>query len=416
MPALAGGPPATPLRLADVLEAARQANPAVHAARERARAAAAVPARSAAYDDPVVSWESWNIPRSFAIDRADNNIVRLSQRVPFPGKRTLAGRMAEREAEAGSREADGVALDVAAAVKRAFWDLWKAHQAHRILARTRTLTARHVGVTTERYATSEAPQTDVLRAQIELTHAVSRLTTQEFTIEGARAELNALLSRPPGDPLGVPEDPPPARLGRDPDTLAELGLATRPELAAQAALVEREARGLELARRGYLPDFEFSFGRFVNSGSDDGFGAIASMTIPLAYKSKYDAGVEEASAKLSAAQADLRRLQDQVRREVRQAWLRCRAALLEHELAVTTHIPHAEQALRAADAAYASGATDFLSLVDTLRTIESIHMTHVEAAAEFEKAYADLERTVGSDLDRTAPAGDPPAPERSEPR
>src|SRR5262245_9550608 len=97
---------AAPLRLADVVEEARERNPELRAARGQARAAAAVPDRVRAYDDPVVSWEAWNFPDSWAIDRADNNIIRLSQKVPFPGKRTLAGDAAERDADVVRRRAD----------------------------------------------------------------------------------------------------------------------------------------------------------------------------------------------------------------------------------------------------------------------------------------------------------------------
>ena len=87
------------LSLAHVLDVVRARNPAIAGAQARADAAAAIPARMAAYDDPVFTWEAWNVPESVAIDRADNNILRVSQRIPFPGKRTLAGEMAAREAD-----------------------------------------------------------------------------------------------------------------------------------------------------------------------------------------------------------------------------------------------------------------------------------------------------------------------------
>ena len=51
-----------PLRLADVLEEALRQNPAIAAARERAAAAGFLRSQAAAYDDPTVSWESWNAP------------------------------------------------------------------------------------------------------------------------------------------------------------------------------------------------------------------------------------------------------------------------------------------------------------------------------------------------------------------
>src|SRR4030095_3951580 len=74
---------AEPLTLARALCVVRTRTPSTAVAHARADAAAAVPARVRAYDDPVVSWEAWNFPESFRVDEADNNILQLSQRIPF---------------------------------------------------------------------------------------------------------------------------------------------------------------------------------------------------------------------------------------------------------------------------------------------------------------------------------------------
>ncbi len=395
-----------PLRLTDVVEEARLRNPALQAARDRSQALAAVPAQVSAYDDPTLSWEGWNIPESLRIDQADNNIFRLTQRLPFPGKRTLAGHMAEREAKEADFEVDSLELDVITMVKRAYYDLWTAHQNIAVYTRDKELMQSFFQIAQQRYASGEGSQSEVLRAQVELTHKVSMITTERFAIDGASAELNALLSRDPDTPLGEPEAPASRHLAASPASLIELALRTRPELAAQTEVIARGEAGVELAHRNYLPDFEVSFGRFINYGQNDGFGAMASITIPLAHLSKYDAGVAEASARVASARADLRRLQDGVRRDVEQAFLRVRTALVQHDLLVTTHIPQTEQALRITAAAYQAGQTDLLALVDTLRAIESVHLEHVKAAADLEKAFADLERAVGTTLERSSAAED----------
>jgi cobalt-zinc-cadmium efflux system outer membrane protein len=388
------------LHLSDVLAEARTHNPSLAVARERARAAAAMPSRVSAYDDPTVSWEAWNTPNSFAIDRADNNIIRLSQRIPFPGKRTLAGTIAAHDADAAARAVDTAALEVTTAVTRAYYDLWQAHQNQDIYARDRALVERLARATADRYAAGAATQPDVLRAHVELTHLQSKVTTEALALESARAELNALLSRAPEDPLGRPEDPAPPRLTADPTALVAHALASRPELGAQRAVVAREDDAVRLARLDYLPDFEASAGRFVNHDAPDGFGAMLSLSIPLAYKAKYDAALAEARARRAEAEAELRRLEDAVRREVRQAYLRVRTAVEQHELYRNLHLPQAEQTLAATENAYATNQVDFLSLLDSVRTIESTHLEHVRAAADFERAYADLERAVGVELAR----------------
>ncbi|HLK09936.1 MAG TPA: TolC family protein [Candidatus Binatia bacterium] len=398
---LARADDARPLRLADVVAEAREHNPQLAAARARAQAAAAVPPRVRAYDDPEISWEAWNAPDTFAVGQADNNIIKLSQRVPFPGKRTLAGTVAEREADMAARDADGAALDVVTAVKRAYWGLWLAHATVALDTRDKELAARYAKIAEDKYAVGTVAQSDVLRAQVELVHMANRLITDRLAVDTARAELNALLSRPADDPLGAPEEPPPPRLEATADALVVRALRERPEVKAQEAAVAREEAGVRLAGLDYLPDFEFAVERFVNHEGRDGVGGVAALTIPLAYKGKYDAARSEARARLAAAQAELRRTQDQVRREVQEAWLRVRAARVTHDLLASTHVPQAEQAAKASEIGYETGKVDFLSLIDSLRALQEIHLEHVRASADFENAYADLERAVGSDLPRS---------------
>jgi len=392
------GASAEPLRLEDVLAIARDANPEIQAARSRAHAAEAVPAQARAWDDPVVSWEAWNAPNNLNVAHADNNIFRVAQRFPFPGKRRLAGESAAEDARAAALDADAVVLDVETAVKRAYWSLWRAHQRLAIYERQRVLTERFAKTAEQRYAVGGVPQADVLRAQVELTHAITEVQSGSLAIDTARAGLNALLSRPPSDPLGDPEEP---RLPKPPpsaDALIEAALARRPELSAQDATIAGQRHAVALARKAYWPDFEVSVGRFVNFDARDGFGAMASVTVPIANKGKYDAAVSQANARVDAAEADRRRIADAVRRDVEQAWLRVRTATLRHGLFVTTHLPQAEQAIQVTESAYAAGTVDLLALLDTLRGLEQVHLDHVDSAAEIEGAWADLERAVGGAL------------------
>ena len=391
---------AEPLTLAHVLDVVRAPNPAIAGAQARADAPASIPARVSAYDDPVVSWEAWNFPESFQIDRADNNILRLSQRIPFPGKRTLAGEMAKREADGMRHDADGVALDAVTLAKRAYADLWRAQRTRDVAARDLGLIERTARLVEQRYATvPTTSQVDVVRTQVEVSHASGELRTAELALEEARVALRAVMSAPDAE-LGVPVDPPPPSLPKSVAELVERALHERPELAARDAAVAREVTGTKLAEKGYLPDFEVSVGRFINSDTPNGFGAMASMTVPLAWKSKYDAGVAEANARTIAAEADRRKAVDDVRRDVEQAYVRAKSALVLHDLFAGTHVPHAEQALRVTEAAYVAGGADLSSLLETARNAERVHLEHVGATADFERAYADLERAVGEDLPR----------------
>jgi outer membrane protein TolC len=70
------------------------------------------------------------------------------------------------------------------------------------LKREKELLARFSHIAEQKYGVGEASQADVLRAQVELAHVINQLQTEPLAIESAKAEINALLSRSPDEPLG----------------------------------------------------------------------------------------------------------------------------------------------------------------------------------------------------------------------
>jgi len=388
------------LKLEAVLAYASEHNPSVQAARDRLLAAQERPAQVSALDDPMFTYEGFNIPENFDLARTDNNILKLSQKLPFPGKRRLRGEIAQSEAAMIKEELRMTEVVIRAEVKKAYYDLWQIQQSLSIYAREKELMAQFAIIAEKKYAVGLSAQPDVLRAQVELTRLITRVTTETLKLGEARAILNGLLSRPPETPLGIPQDAPQPVVRQTLAELIELTLRVRPEIAARAAVIDRNTSTLALAHKAYLPDFEVYAERFFNGHGRDGFGIIFSATIPLAYRQKYDAGVAEARAQLSAGKADLRAAQDKALTEVKSALVRTQIAAELTKLFTQTHIPQAEQSLASSRISYQTGKIDFLSLIDSLRVVEQVHLEHLAAAADFEKAYADLERAVGQELPR----------------
>jgi len=127
---------------------------------------------------------------------------------------------------------------------------------------------------------------------------------------------------------------------------------------------------------------------------------MIAMTLPLPFKYRRDAALDEAHARLAGEEAMRRRAEDRTAAAVKRSLAALEAAAAERELLAGTHLPQAEQSFAASREAYAAGNLDFTALVDSLRTIESTHLEHHEAAAAFEKAYASLETAVGGELPR----------------
>jgi outer membrane protein TolC len=388
------------LKLDTVLAYAQEHNPSIQAARDRFVAAQERPAQVSALEDPLFTYEGFNIPENFNLTRTDNNILKLSQKLPFPGKRRLRGEVATHEAEIAKEELRMVEVTTRAEVKKTYYDLWQVHENLVVYSRDKELMTQFATIAEKKYAVGLSSQPDVLRAQVELSRLINRVTTETLKLGEVRARLNELLSRAPESPLGVPQDAPKPEVRQTLAELAELTPHTRPEIAARAAAISRDTAALALAQKGYFPDFEVYAERFFNGRGRDGFGLIFSATIPLAYREKYDAGVAEARAQLNAGKADLRAAQDTALAEVKGALVRAQTAVALVNLFAQTHIPQSEQALDSSRISYQTGKVDFLSLIDSLRVVEQVHLEHIAAAADFEKAYAELERAVGQALPR----------------
>ncbi|HZA21799.1 MAG TPA: TolC family protein, partial [Dehalococcoidia bacterium] len=329
-----------------VLAYAQEHNPAIWVAKSRLLAAQKVPAQASAYEDPMVTWESWNAPESFQLNEADNNIFRLSQKIPFPGKLRLKGEIASKEAERMVAGLKITEIDTVAQLKKAYYDLWLVYRSLEVYRRDQELVTQFARIAEQKYAVGQVSQPDVLRAQVELTRLINRVTTENLVASKAQAQLNALLSRPPEAPLGMPKNPPSPAMPYSMSELEELTLRNRPELMAQTRALEKENLALALARKAYYPDFEVSISRFENFGQRDGFGIGVSTSIPLASKYKYDAAVGEATANLQAAQSELGRLRDLALFEVKQALVEAQTALEQLNLFLYTHSPRPSRPCR----------------------------------------------------------------------
>src|SRR5207245_9480520 len=169
--------------------------------------------------------------------------VELSQEIPWPG--TLGARSGVmRAAAAGARAEEGaVRRELTTAMAVAYYRLGYAVTARETLRHQRELLEAAVQLSTTRYATGAAPQSDPLQAKL----ARDRLRSEGFALESERiaalAAVNALRNRAPGDSVPITSiDPAALRAGaaRQPPAHSPLALAlaTHPRLAARPAAVD----------------------------------------------------------------------------------------------------------------------------------------------------------------------------------
>ena len=394
--------PRSSLGLPDLIQEALARNPELVAARKQWEAASQRITQARSLDDPTLSVQLWNVPQTFNVTQAQNSIFGLSQNLPFPGKLALKGDVASRSAEMIEQALRAKERELVARLKQAYYDLFLTHKAIQIHHEQVELLGQFVEITTAKFRTGKGAQTDVLKAQIELSLLFQQLPILEQRRETAEAMLNTLLDRDATSPLGIPQEPSQIPLDNTLDDLHRLALHERPELKAAGLAVQRNEQSRALAQRQYYPDFNVAFQRFQNFQTNDGFGAYVAMSIPFAFwtKPKYDAGVQEAAAALSAARAEHHTLENLTRFQVKDLLARLRATDQVTTLYRTTILPQAEQSLDAARVGYRAGRAGFLDLIETQRAWRGSLLEYFKALVDRQHRLAELEQVVGITLDR----------------
>jgi outer membrane protein TolC len=377
-------------------------NPELVAARKQWESATTRITQARSLDDPTLSVQLWNVPQTFNVTQAQNSIFGLSQSFPFPGKLTLKGDVASRSAEMTEQAVRGKERELVARLKQAYYDLFLTHKAIQIHHEQVELLGQFVEITTAKFRTGKGSQADVLKAQVELSMLFQHLPVLEQRRETAEAMLNTLIDRDSTSPLGIPQEPSQIPLDKTLDDLHRLALNDRPELKAAELAVQRNEQSRALAQRQYYPDFNVAFQRFQNFQANDGFGAYVAMSIPFAFwtKPKYDAGVQEAAAAVSAARAQQHTLENLTRFQVKDLLARLRATDQVATLYRTTILPQAEQSLETARVGYRAGKAGFLDLIETQRAWRGFQLEYFKALVDRQHRLAELEQVVGVDLDR----------------
>lgn len=388
------------LELPELIQEALARNPEIVAARQQWKAAKNRITQVQSLDDPTVSVELFNAPKTFNVTRTENSIFGLSQSIPFPGKLALKGEIASRSAEMTEQAVRAKERELIARLKQDYYQLFLAHKAIHIHLEQIDLLKQFFEIANAKFRAGNGSQVDVLKAQVELSLLHQNLPVLEQRRETAQAMLNTLLDRDPRFPLAPPQAPREELFDLGLEDLYQEATTAKPELKAAELAVQRSEQSRALAQRLYYPDFNVSLRRFVNFQAEDGFGAYVAMSIPFSFwtKAKYDAGVEETAAAIAAARADLHTLENITRFHIRDLLAKVRASWEVAVLYRTTVLPQAEQGVAAARAGYRAGKTGFLDLIEANRAWRGFQLEYYRALVERENRLAELEQVIGTDL------------------
>jgi outer membrane protein TolC len=393
------------LMLDDLIKEAKATNPQLRAARNQISAAKAKINQATAWEPPQVGIEFFQTPTSSfpnPVKNGQETDYFAQQMFPFPGKLSAMGRSAKLASRMTEEDYKALENKIIENLKSTYYELYFAQRKIQINAENQDLMRQFVDIASKQYEVGMVGQADVLRAQTELSMLLNDGINIQRDKKVTEAMLNTILGRPTDGELGYVSEidlvfPLPTFA-----QLSQLTLENRPELKSMGYGIEMNKAELSLAKREYFPDLMVRLMyKDMKMGDDNFWAAMFGVNVPLAFWSgrKYTSKVSESRFNVRRAEEEFNSMRNMMLFEVQDALVRVQTSHNIHLLYKNTVIPQAEQTLQSTIAAYQTGKTEFLMLIDAYRTLLSSRLDYYMAVMNYLSSKAELEKAVGLGMD-----------------
>lgn len=343
-------------------------NPELRAAGARVEAAAgrAYQARKWSNPELELTAEDWPVSHGRGFSDAQQTIG-VAQTLPFPGKKSLDKRMGGAEVKVSDAERALRRTELVRDVKVSFFRVLASERL--VAVSTQLVAVAESSATTarKRVDAGAAAYQEQLRAEVQWEQARTELTGFERELATARQGFATLLGRPDlsdAKLLGALAEAPDAALMA---AGAEGSLDRHPSAAAARANLDRAELANRRARLEPYPDVKVGVGGGRIGETDQSIIQLG-FSFPLPIIDRGKGKQQEARANVRVAEAELRAVRQQLRREWANALKRYRAAAEQVAIYRERILPKADEALRLVQTGFEQGKFGFIDLVDTQRT------------------------------------------------
>lgn len=329
----------------------------------------------------------------------------VSQRIPFPGKLSLKGKLHDKHAQMLNEKYEATKQEVIKNVKFIYYDIFWVDKAIQITEEEKAIIETLEKVAQRKYETNLATQQDVIKAQVELSRLIDRLFSLRQNRKSLVAKLNSIINRSKDMSLGSIGGVEPKELAYKLERLHAIAKEQASELLVANLDVERAEYEKSLAKLDYLPDFTLGFDYIEvgsghttapNDGEDAWMGTIG-VSLPIWFD-KLSAQVKEKEAVLESRRSNYLDVENYVIYEVEDLYFKIITYKDIISLYKTALIPQTEQAFEAARTGYESGKVDFLNWLESERILLQTRLAYYKAIVDYQKSIAYLERVIGKSL------------------
>lgn len=380
-----------PLSLGDVVRIAGERRDEIQAASERMRAGAQRPAIVSALEDPMISPSLDHLP--FMLGGANVSLT-IEQQIPLSGIRRHRRASALADVDRLRADANRTTLDVEIQAANAYLMLQERRRTETLVSEQLMFARDVVTAADARYASGTAPQSDVLRAEVEVARLQAQSRSLVSEVRGAEAMLNTSLAL---DANGAVPALAPLALTQPPPSWSAIkaALTSRPELVAGRAEIVRAEADVQVMRDMFRPMATIRTGPAYTMTDGNGWMAMVGLSLPI-WRGKLRAGVAEAQATRAMSEADVRAMSRMIEGDAAVALNQLQAARDRQAALATDVLPRARMAIEPAVAGYTAGRLPLVSVIEAVQALWLVQADLIAADTELGLAWARLGRAIGS--------------------
>ncbi len=353
-------------------------------------------------DPPQLQVEFYQAPiTSFPNPLKDQMEVDYSiqQMIPYPGKLAAMKKAEQNRVKMYDADQQAVKQDVIRFVKSTFKDLYLIDRSIEINSASLKLFKNIIAIAMKKYESGIGKQTDILRAQSELTKLVNDSLSLVQKRQSMTAMINAYRYKDVDTPIPFIPEILPVRINYPSlDSLIAIAKNSRPELHSMSNNIAMQKSELSSVKKEYYPDFMIrgSYKQMID-GADD-WSVMVGITVPVAPWSigKYKAEEKRNGALIKQSHSEYENMSSMIAAQIKDAVANINRYTQQVDLFRTTSIPQVEQTFQAAIATYKTGDQDFLMLLDIQRMLLMTKQDYHMAVMNLMTSQTNLERAIGT--------------------
>jgi len=393
-------------------------NPQLSSLRESYLSAKATVPQIAAPANPQVGlvWSGMPVNSPFALGGANtptsqypngisgNNAISVAQPFQFPGKKSLAADIADTNAEALLAQEESAYLQLGAQLSTLYYSALAAQKQLQVLKESVIRLEMIKNVAKARYANNAAAYVEFLNAQVAQSAAQADQFNLERQLQVALNNINTLIGRHSREKLVLRADI--RRALNSVPTLIELedyAESSHPSLKSSALQLDAARKGVDLAKKAYLPDFQIIGSSYTPRGPfSANNGAMyyqfeLDLIIPLYFFTKEKYGVEQAIRNQASAEAGNISNRQQVVLAVNAAYAAYDQAKNQVQFLKERQVPQADAAYRVGLIQYSNNGQGFNDLLTAQTQLRSLEIQLALAEANLLQSQAVLLVSAGKE-------------------